>query len=76
MVSLKLRTVNAFNRFVAWYNNGYVPIGTHPKKRLSNRTCVLAAAALVFLVSLALNFYFIIKHILRFTSPLDDYQEL
>lgn len=68
MVSLK-----SF-RLLAWYHHGYVPIGTHPQNRLTNR--VIAAAALFFIFSLGLNLYFIIKHLLRFTSPLDDYQEL
>ena len=63
-----------FNRIVSrYYNDYYSPLGPHPQKRPSGR--VLFAGALVAF-SLLLNLVFIIKYCMRFTSPLDDYQEL
>lgn len=59
--------------FSRYYNDYYSPLGTHPQKRPSGR--MLFAAALLAL-SLLLNLVAVIKYLNRFTSPLDDYQEL
>lgn len=59
-----------FNRY---YNDYYLPLGTHPTKRPSRRTILMAG---LFVASLVFNLVIVIRHFYRWTSPLDDYQEL
>ena len=56
-----------------YYNDYYLPIGTHPTKRPSARAVFFAC---LLVASLVANLVVVIKHYKRFISPLDVYQEL
>ncbi|KIP09728.1 glycosyltransferase family 8 protein [Phlebiopsis gigantea 11061_1 CR5-6] len=56
-----------------YYNDYYLPLGTHPTKRPSVRAVFVAC---VLVASLVVNLVVLIKHYNRFISPLDMYQEL